>query len=150
MKQLHSAGCKANIRWNCWATEPLKMQSSLMTGWCGGTSRLSSARSRLRRRGAFQCSEGCAYSCSDAIRTTNSGHNTNSGYQYRYASQWRTVLSTNYHSTEEWRLLGCYAVWLLPRTDVSEELSTSIIRVTRIGEIGTTLAVTSNRRTLQR
>jgi hypothetical protein len=32
----------------------------------------------------------------------------------------------------------------LVRSDVSEELSASIIRVTRIGEIGTTLAVTSN------
>jgi hypothetical protein len=31
------------------------------------------------------------------------------------------------------------------RTDVSEELSASIIRATRIGELGTTLAVTSNR-----
>jgi hypothetical protein len=29
-------------------------------------------------------------------------------------------------------------------TDVSEELSASIIRVTRVGELGTTLAVTSN------
>jgi hypothetical protein len=29
------------------------------------------------------------------------------------------------------------------RTDVSEELSASIIRVTRIGELGTTLAVSS-------
>jgi hypothetical protein len=37
----------------------------------------------------------------------------------------------------------------LARTDVSEELSASIIRVTRIGELGTTLAVTSNRRTLR-
>jgi hypothetical protein len=36
----------------------------------------------------------------------------------------------------------------LVRTDVSEELSTSIIRVTRIGELGT-LVVTSNRRTLR-
>jgi hypothetical protein len=33
----------------------------------------------------------------------------------------------------------------LVRTDVSEELSTSFIRVTRICELGTTLAVTSNR-----
>jgi hypothetical protein len=33
------------------------------------------------------------------------------------------------------------------RTDLSEELSASFIRVTRIGELGTTLAVTSNRRT---
>jgi hypothetical protein len=47
----------------------------------------------------------------------------------------------------EWHLLGCYAVWLL-RTDVSEELSASFIRVTRIGELGKTLAVTINRRTL--
>jgi hypothetical protein len=38
----------------------------------------------------------------------------------------------------------------LVKTDVSEDLSASIIRVTRIGELGTTLAVTSNRRKLQR
>jgi hypothetical protein len=37
----------------------------------------------------------------------------------------------------------------LVRTDVSEELGASIIRVTRIGELGT-LAVTTNRRTLRR
>jgi hypothetical protein len=33
----------------------------------------------------------------------------------------------------------------LLRTDVSEELSASFIRVTRIGELGTTLAASSNR-----
>jgi hypothetical protein len=38
----------------------------------------------------------------------------------------------------------------LVRTDVSEELSASFIRVTRIGGLGTTLAVTSNRRTLRK
>jgi hypothetical protein len=38
----------------------------------------------------------------------------------------------------------------LVSTDVSEEPSASFIRVTRIGELGTTLAVTSNRRTLRR
>jgi hypothetical protein len=38
----------------------------------------------------------------------------------------------------------------LVRTDVSEELSASFIGVTRISELGTTLAVTSNRRTLRR
>jgi hypothetical protein len=32
----------------------------------------------------------------------------------------------------------------LVRTDVSEELSASFIRVTRIGELRTTLAVSSN------
>jgi hypothetical protein len=35
----------------------------------------------------------------------------------------------------------------LVRTDVSEELSTSIIRVTRICWLGTTLAVTNSSRT---
>jgi hypothetical protein len=44
-------------------------------------------------------------------------------------------------------MLGCVT---LVRTDVSEELSASFIRVTRIGEVETTLAVTSNRRTLRR
>jgi hypothetical protein len=38
----------------------------------------------------------------------------------------------------------------LVRTDVSKELSASFIRVIRIGELGTTLAVTSNRRTMRR
>jgi hypothetical protein len=36
----------------------------------------------------------------------------------------------------------------LVRTDISDEGIASIIRVTRIGEIGTTLAVTSSRSTL--
>jgi hypothetical protein len=37
----------------------------------------------------------------------------------------------------------------LVRTDVSEESSASFIRVTRISELGTTLAVTSNQHTLK-
>jgi hypothetical protein len=36
----------------------------------------------------------------------------------------------------------------LVRTDVSEELRVSFIKVTRICELGTTLAVTSNQRTI--
>jgi hypothetical protein len=44
---------------------------------------------------------------------------------------------------------GMLRLVALVRTDVSEELNASIIRVTRIGELGTTLAVTSNRRTLR-
>jgi hypothetical protein len=39
---------------------------------------------------------------------------------------------------------------VLVRTDVPEELSASFITVSTIGEIGTTLAVTSNRRTLRK
>jgi hypothetical protein len=42
-------------------------------------------------------------------------------------------------------MLRCVA---LVGTDVSEELSASIIRVTRIGELEATLAVTSNRRSI--
>jgi hypothetical protein len=38
----------------------------------------------------------------------------------------------------------------LVRINISEELSTSIIRARRIGELGTTLALTSYQRTLQR
>jgi hypothetical protein len=38
----------------------------------------------------------------------------------------------------------------LVRTDVSEEHGASFIRVTKIGELGTTQAATSNRRTLRR
>jgi hypothetical protein len=38
----------------------------------------------------------------------------------------------------------------LLRTDVSEELRAYIVRVTRTDEVGTTLAVTSKRRMLQR
>jgi hypothetical protein len=37
----------------------------------------------------------------------------------------------------------------LVRIDVSEELSSSFIRATRIGKLETTLAVTTNRRTLR-
>jgi hypothetical protein len=59
-------------------------------------------------------------------------------------STWKTW---GFHSGdyEEWRLLGCYAVWLLLRTDVSEERCATFIMVTRIGELRTTLAVASNR-----
>jgi hypothetical protein len=47
---------------------------------------------------------------------------------------------------EECRLLRCHRV-VLVRTDVLEERSASIIRETKIGELGTTLPVTTNRRT---
>jgi hypothetical protein len=43
-------------------------------------------------------------------------------------------------------MLPCVA---LVRREVSEEHSASVIRVTRIGELGTMLAVTSNRRKLR-
>jgi hypothetical protein len=39
---------------------------------------------------------------------------------------------------------------ILIRTDISKELSASFIKVIGIGELGTTLAVTSKRRTMRR
>jgi hypothetical protein len=51
------------------------------------------------------------------------------------------------YDCEECRLLGSYRVALV-RTDVSEENRNSIIKGRRIGELGKTLAVNSNRRTL--
>jgi hypothetical protein len=38
-----------------------------------------------------------------------------------------------------------FSLVALVRADVSKERTASIIRVTRLGEVGTTLAVTSNR-----
>jgi hypothetical protein len=43
---------------------------------------------------------------------------------------------------------GMLRLVALARTDVSEEISASIISVTRVGEIGPTLALTSNRSVL--
>jgi hypothetical protein len=45
---------------------------------------------------------------------------------------------------------GMLRLVALVRTDLSEELSASTIRVTRICELGTSLALTSHRRTLRR
>jgi hypothetical protein len=44
---------------------------------------------------------------------------------------------------------GMFRRVVLVRANFSEELRASFIRVTRIGELGTTLAVTSYRRTLR-
>jgi hypothetical protein len=51
-----------------------------------------------------------------------------------------------------WRIVsyGMLRRVALVRSDVSEELSASIIMVTKTGELGTTLAVASNQRTLRR
>jgi hypothetical protein len=45
---------------------------------------------------------------------------------------------------------GIFRLVAIVRTDVSEEFSAYIIRATRIGEVGRTLTVTSNRRKLRR
>jgi hypothetical protein len=59
---------------------------------------------------------------------------------FRQQTRWQKVMDRMEpiinKELEEWRLLRCYAVWILSH-DVSEELSASIIRMTRIGELGT-------------
>jgi hypothetical protein len=56
------------------------------------------------------------------------------------------------YCTEVWRMVSSRMLHhvALVRTDVLEELTASFIRVTRIGELGTTLGVTSNQHTLWR
>jgi hypothetical protein len=52
-------------------------------------------------------------------------------------------------SQKECHLLGCYCSVALVRTDVSEEPSTSILRVIRISELGTTLATDARCKEIQ-
>jgi hypothetical protein len=66
-------------------------------------------------------------------------------YILYYVRRWETRISLEILRLPASGMLRRVA---LVRTDVSEELSASIIRVTRIGELGTTLAITSNRYTL--
>jgi hypothetical protein len=56
----------------------------------------------------------------------------------------RRFAPQKYYFSEEWRLLGMLLRMALVITDVSEELSASLIKVTRICELGTTIAVISN------
>jgi hypothetical protein len=61
-----------------------------------------------------------------------------------------------FNTSSEWSFLrrmpssGMLRHVALVRTDVSEERSFSIIKETRMGKLGTTLAVTSNRRSMPR
>jgi hypothetical protein len=59
------------------------------------------------------------------------------------------VINMNRIVQKEWSS-GMLRHVALVRTDVSEELSASFVKMTRIGELGTTLALTGNRRTLRR
>jgi hypothetical protein len=69
----------------------------------------------------------------------------------RGRNDWLTVKDLRFSRRWLWRMpsSGMLRRVTLVRTKVSEELSASIISVRRIGELGTTLAVTSNRRTLR-
>jgi hypothetical protein len=51
---------------------------------------------------------------------------------------------------EEWRLLGCYAVWLLYEPTFRRNLAPASSGLQESMELGTTLAVSSNRHTLRR
>jgi hypothetical protein len=73
-------------------------------------------------------------------------------FTWEFAVIYRTRAVTLWGADSSWRMAssGMLRRVALVRTDVPEELSASFIRVTRIGELETTLAVTSNRRTLRR
>jgi hypothetical protein len=66
-----------------------------------------------------------------SVRLINSSFNV-------FLSFFHFIVITNVTHT-----VNCQEFWNV--IDVSEELSASFIRVTRIGELGTTLALTSNR-----
>jgi hypothetical protein len=67
-------------------------------------------------------------------------------------AQWGPKYQLKWRSQLPWRMVspGMLRSVALVRTDVSEELSVSFIRATWFAVLGTTLAVTSNRRTLRR
>jgi hypothetical protein len=63
----------------------------------------------------------------------------------RISTETNTIITQqNRNSVEEWGSSRMLRRVALVRTDVSEELSVPFIRVTIIGELGTTLAVTNN------
>jgi hypothetical protein len=66
------------------------------------------------------------------------------GNRYRLLEAYKCTINIVLKNGVVWDV----TLLVLVRTDVSEELSTSIIRVARFGELGTTLAVSINRRTL--
>jgi hypothetical protein len=61
-----------------------------------------------------------------------------------------TKIRENNHGLQRMASSGMLLCMDLVITDVSEELTASFIRVTRMGELGTMLAVTSDRRMLRR
>jgi hypothetical protein len=81
-------------------------------------------------------------SCAD-VKLTNTS--------FRQVQQWSFIYkystSKNKGRMVSYGMLRCVT---FVRTDVSEERSASFIRMTRIGELGIKLAITSNRRTLRR
>jgi hypothetical protein len=66
---------------------------------------------------------------------------------YDVVHTWNILLDLISNIFHEWRMVfsGMLRRVALVRTDVSEEPSASFIRVTRVGELGTTQAATSNR-----
>jgi hypothetical protein len=62
----------------------------------------------------------------------------------RYVPEDESVQKSNYLLLRRMASSGILRLVALAITDISEELSASFIRVTRIGVLGTTLAVTSN------
>jgi hypothetical protein len=81
-------------------------------------------------------------------KSSASRHLCGSGIEYFH----RSPESLKRRQKGTWRMpsSGMLRRVAFVRTDVSEERSASVIREIRIGELGTTLAITSSRRTLRR
>jgi hypothetical protein len=82
--------------------------------------------------------------CSASLHTVHGWYTVTSSFEkawWCWLCKYCTVMLI------DWRMAssGMLRRVALVRTDVSEELSAFIIRVTRNGELGTTLAITSNR-----
>jgi hypothetical protein len=84
---------------------------------------------------------------SEAIRTEDTLRKVIDAFHRKTVKLFPEPLNNG--QAERWSMVssGVLRCVALVGTDVSEELSASFIRVTRLGELGTTLAVTSNRRT---
>jgi hypothetical protein len=78
------------------------------------------------------------YLTGNTLRLRYRGQLVNAMWDLRFSLRWLWRIP----SSEMWRLVA------LVRTDVSKERITSIFRVMRIRELGTTLAVTSYRNTM--
>jgi hypothetical protein len=86
------------------------------------------------------------FKCGQILRLED----TTNTYRKAAVNLYNSCKISDFHGDnyEECCLLGCDANMALVRTEASEEIITSTIRVTRIGELET-LAVTSNRPTFR-
>jgi hypothetical protein len=108
-------------------------------------------------RSYWACAVSCVRSSPDSPQHSDSVVFSNTSlvlilFLFCACAKSSSSTNTGYNESYLWRMLSSGLLRRVAhvRTDVTEERSASIIRVTRIGKLGTTLAVTSNRCTLWR